>query len=191
MKLISYYRLVTKSRCNSIVASAPFVLAINSNFTEDAAHTLKMSWNINWPVKLPSQVSKCTIDPFTRGEKVVIPINAERVIVKSLHKSPYSVFIQVLPPLSDNNQHLVGTIGLSGLSALCGALGGKILLVKHVTSLLHKFAHGGIVLALLAIGVGIGVAAAVGVVGAYTTAAVCSAGGGRAGAKVGGLDLCQ
>lgn len=126
-KLLSSCHKITLQLDSCIRATR--AMTINPNFTEDAAHIRKMSWNIDWPVKLPSKVSKCTIDPFLRSEKVVIAINAERVIVKSLHKSPYSVFIQVLPPLPDINQHLVGAIELSGLSALCSALGGKILLV--------------------------------------------------------------
>ena len=59
--------------------------------------------------------------------------------------------------------HLVSAVGSGSLLALEPALLGNTLLVEHVAGLLHKLANGGIVLAVLGVGiVGGGGVAAVG-----------------------------
>lgn len=82
--------------------------------------------------------------------------------------------------------HLVSVIrpGTS-LLALDPALLGDTLLVKHVTGLLHELADGGVVLAILAVGI---VGGGVAVSGGSTVGTVCAVGGrGAADAGAGGV----
>jgi hypothetical protein len=114
------------------------------------------------------------------------------MIIKSLHNLSYSFSCGITSSLlSLVLVHLVSALGPgASLLALKAALLGDALLVEHVAGLLHELADGGVLLAVLVVGVVAVVGAVSGVaavgVGAGGTADAGASGGGAGGVAAGG-----